>query len=88
MRWWHFIYMPEDVAVQLGLTHNARLFGVPAWVREEPEAIVACPKFTPMTLYFRLADAVLWTVAFLTALEIETPLVLLHPIPRKDSFDA
>lgn len=92
MRWWHYIFLPEAQAANLGFTHSGRIFGVPAWLMEAvsedgEDVIVACPKFVPLQLYSMVMDALLWTMAYITALEFETPYTLVRPI-NGGSLDA
>lgn len=52
-------YITKKEAIEMGFTHEGRLFGVPAWFRgdcEGAEFATAVPKFIPLTLWCWLAD--------------------------------
>jgi hypothetical protein len=49
-------YVTIQDAKAAGLTHEGKLFGVPAWMRCDGDNMAAVPKFQPFTAWTWLAD--------------------------------
>lgn len=55
----HWIYVPESLALQIGMTHEGRMFGVPAWLADDPndrDIFWGAPKVPLLTLWCIFAD--------------------------------
>jgi hypothetical protein len=51
------VYLTRARAIALGFTHEGTLFGVTAWMTEEPEDMIyGCPKVPALQLWAFLAD--------------------------------
>lgn len=80
----HLIYLPRAAAVAYGMTHEGRLYGVPAWlaVGTQPNELFGAPKVPMLQLWCLLADAVLEATTYFMPADraIETPVTILKPI--------
>ena len=89
MRWYHYLYLPEATAAQIGFTHSGRIFGVPAWINDDdPDGIIACPKFVLLQFYAMAMDALFEFVALTFDATLTTPYVALRSIQPGAAFDA
>lgn len=80
------LYITKQKAIEAGMTHHGRIFGVPSWVRVTDEGVEGAPKFLPLLLWMVFADW-LYDVAscFMSADRyIEAPLRVLDPIEGQD----
>lgn len=50
------IYFSIEDAKACGLTHEGRLFGVPAWMRCSNDEFMAVPKFVPFNAWTLFCD--------------------------------
>lgn len=51
-----WVWCSSEDAKSVGLTHHGRLFGIPAWVRDDGEMVVGVPKFPILRLYTDACD--------------------------------
>ena len=83
MRLRDFLYLTQARAIALGFTHQGRLFGVPAWMRDvEGEAPICCPKIVALQFYAMAMDRLFELVAGSMSEEMElvTPLRVIRRI--------
>lgn len=83
MRLLDCLYLTRARAIALGFTHEGRLFGVPAWMRDvNSEAPICCPKILVLQFYAMACD---WVFESFAAgmpedATLETPLVVTRRI--------
>ncbi len=52
-----FLYIREKVAIEAGMTHEGRMFGVPAWLVETADnEVTGCPKIPALQLWCMAID--------------------------------
>ena len=44
MSFFDFFWLSEKRALEYGFTNHGRLYGMPAWVRDDGDEVIACPK--------------------------------------------
>lgn len=78
-----FLYVTEADAIAAGMTHEGRMFGVPAWlaVTDENE-VTGTPKVPVLNLWCLLIDALMEAATYFLDSEtcVETPIYLGRPL--------
>lgn len=81
------VYISERSAIQAGMTHEGRLFGVPAWLVETGvNEVSGCPKVPLLQLWCIavdwLMDQALWLID--ADVSVEAPITLGRRIVPKE----
>ncbi len=74
-----WLYIDRASAIDAGMTHEGRLFGVPAWLREDSDTqVTASPKVPALHLWCMAVDLVLEIAAAFVQedLTLESPITL------------
>jgi len=76
----------KQKAIEAGMTHHGRIFGVPSWVRVTDEGVEGAPKFLPLLLWMVFADWLYDVASYFMSADryIEAPLRVLEPIEGQD----
>lgn len=76
------LYVTKQQAIECGMTHHGRIYGVPAWVRETPDGVDAATKITFMGYWCDFMDWLYDQATYFMAADqcIESPLRVLRPI--------
>lgn len=87
MRILDWLYLTEASAVEYGMTHEGRLFGVPAWLTITGEnEVLGAPKVPILQLWCilidRLMDAACWLIP--EDVEVATPVFVGRSIVVQD----
>lgn len=86
MAFMDYIYITKERAIENGLTHNGKLYGVPSWVRggvvEGEDGFYGVPKVPLLQLYLVLAESLmnLFTLFLKEGAVIEAPIRATAPI--------
>ncbi|MBH1877704.1 hypothetical protein I5W23_04365 [Stenotrophomonas maltophilia] len=74
-----WLYVDKESAIEAGMTHEGRLFGVPAWLREDSDSqVTASPKVPALHLWCMGVDLVLEIAAAFVQEDraLESPITL------------
>lgn len=76
------LFISREEALEAGMTHHGRIFGVPAWVCDTEDGLDACPKFVPAVAWCWLADKLYEIATWFMPSDcyLEAPLRVLEPI--------
>lgn len=75
----HLLYVTEAAARDAGMTHEGRMFGVPAWLAVTGEnEVVGCPKVTALQLWCMAVDALMEAATYFIPADVcvETPIYI------------
>lgn len=77
------LFVTKQQAIDAGMTHHGRIYGVPSWVSITDTGVIGAPKFRPFGVYLWLADAAYGFIAANLISQgnyLKTPLAVLRPI--------
>lgn len=77
-----WLWCNAEGAKAAGLTHHGRLYGVPAWVRDEGEMVMGVPKVPLLRLYTDACDWVFDSFSYFLSVDaiLVSPLHVGKPI--------
>ena len=79
----HWIYITKACALEVGMTHEGTLFGVPAWFQgDDDECSMATPKIPALHAWCMFADFCYATAAFFMPSDgvLVSPITVTGPI--------
>ena len=79
-----YIYTRESAAVAIGLTHEGRVFGAPAWVTSDGETCHWCTKLPALQLWCILIDSLMEAATYFLPEDVvlEVPIHVGRPLGR------
>lgn len=77
------LFIDKAEAIALGMTHEGRMFGLPAWFRNpDSNEFLSAPKFVPSHYWFRFCDFALDVYAWFLPSDkgVTIPMIVTGPI--------
>ncbi|APQ41897.1 MAG: hypothetical protein G3W64_19830 [Xanthomonas euvesicatoria] len=82
MNFLDYLYTRESAAMAIGMTHEGRMFGVPAWLTTDGDVCYGCPKVPVLQLWCILIDSLMGAATYFLPEDavLEVPIHIGRPL--------